>query len=867
MSRINQRENFKPRLAGCLGLALMAVIAGLGQTPTNSFEVSGVVLDPRGEAIAEAKVILRRESGGSEQARTTNQRGQFRFTRLASGNYEIEAQKEGFKPALTQLTVGAPGTAPLQLILPIAELREELAVADRPNQVSANPDENLNVIRLDREALKNLPVLGNDVIGSVEKLLDAGSVGSGGPTVIVDGLEQTKRKKVPASTIQEVRINQNPYSAEFSRPGRGRIEVITKPGSPEYHGEFNFIFRDHHLDARNAFARERPPEQRRIYEGNLTGPLGNGKKTTFLFSVNREEEDLQSIVFAQTPAGVVAENVAYPNRDTELSLRVNHQAGKNTTFSIRYEHTFDSARNSGVGGFNLPEVASNSTSREHQIYFTHRRIISPKLINEFTVRVGHDGGSTRSVRLGIPRIVVLDAFTGGGGQTDRSGTETEVQLNEIISWTHRKHFVKGGLNIPDITRRGLSDRSNFGGTFSFSTLADYLNHRPFLFSINQGDGRLVFWQKDFGLFAQDNILVRPNLSLGVGLRYDWQNYLGDGNNLAPRLSFAYAPDKQRKTVLRGGAGIFYDRTGSSPIVERLRFDGQRLRQVTITDPGYPDPLSSGGALAAQPSSIVRFAPGIRSPYTVQFNLGIERQLTKSLTATANYINTRGIKLFRSRNLNAPPPPSYLQRPDPAIGVLRQIESSAHAQAHGLELMLRGRLSRFFNGTIQYNLGRAYNNAAGINSLPANNYDLTGEWSRAEFDERHRFNLLGAIEAGDWFNLGLTLTLASGRPYSLTTGRDDNRDSSANDRPAGVRRNNLQGPGAATLDVRWAREFRLGQARKKDEGPTVTFGVDAFNVLNRTNYAGFVGNLSSPFFGLPVAARPARRLQLTFGFEF
>jgi hypothetical protein len=292
-----------------------------------------------------------------------------------------------------------------------------------------------------------------------------------------------------------------------------------------------------------------------------------------------------------------------------------------------------------------------------------------------------------------------------------------------------------------------------------------------------------------------------------------------------------------------------------------------LREVTITNPGYPDPLSAGATLAAQPNNIVRFAPDIRSPYTLQFSAGVERQLNKTLAATANYINTRGIKLFRSRNINAPLPPSYLARPDPTIGVLRQIESSAHLQAHALELMLRGRIGRFFNGTIQYTLGRAYNNASGSNALPANNYDLTGEWSRAEFDQRHRFNLLGKIEAGDWLDLGLTLSLVSGRPYNLTTGRDDNRDSVAGDRPAGVRRNSLQGPGAATLDVRWAKEFRLKKSGKNDEGPAFTFGLDAFNVLNRTNYAGFVGNLSSPFFGLPVAARPARRMQLTLGFSF
>ena len=269
----------------------------------------------------------------------------------------------------------------------------------------------------------------------------------------------------------------------------------------------------------------------------------------------------------------------------------------------------------------------------------------------------------------------------------------------------------------------------------------------------------------------------------------------------------------------------------------------------------------------EPSSIVRFAPDMRSPYTLQFSLGVERQVSKSLTATVNYINTRGIKLFRSRNLNAPLPPSYLDRPDPNIGVLRQIETSAQFAGTCAGTDPARPLGRFFNGTVQYTLGRAYNNAAGINSLPADNYDLTGEWSRADFDGRHRFNFLDTIEAGEWFNLGIRLSMTSGLPYSLTTGRDDNRDSLASDRPAGVRRNSLQGPGSATVDLRWSKEFLLKDKGKEGKGPAVTIGVDAFNVLNRTNYTGFVGNLSSPFFGLPVAARPARRIQLTLGFSF
>src|SRR5262249_2387711 len=171
--------------------------------------------------------------------------------------------------------IGARAPAPLRIMLAIADLQEEIAVKDQSGQVNTNPSENLDVVKLDRDALNNLPVLGNDVIGALANLVDASSTGSGGATVLVEGLETTR--KIAANMVQEVRINQNPYSAEFARPGRGRIEVITKAGATEYHGEFGFIFRDSRLDARNAFALERPAEQRRIYEVALTGPLGQGK--------------------------------------------------------------------------------------------------------------------------------------------------------------------------------------------------------------------------------------------------------------------------------------------------------------------------------------------------------------------------------------------------------------------------------------------------------------------------------------------------------------------------------------------------------------------------------------------------------------
>src|SRR5499426_1753897 len=328
----------------CIGLILTLPITLTGQTSSGVVEVSGVVLNTSEEVIPGASVILRRNGVSKPLAvAPSDARGSFRFSRVASGNYEIEIQKNAFKPAVIQLTIGARAPAPLRVVLSVADLREEVAVEDRSGQVNTDPSENLDVVKLDRDALNNLPVLGNDVIGAVANLVDASSTGSGGATVLVDGLETTR--KVPASMLQEVRINQSPYSAEFARPGRGRIEVITKAGAAEYHGEIGFIFRDSRFDARNAFALERPPERRRIFEGTLTGPLGRGKKTSFFFNGNREEEDLQAVVFARTPAALVPENVATPQRQSEFSFRVNHQVSEKSTYSIRFDFTEDSSRN------------------------------------------------------------------------------------------------------------------------------------------------------------------------------------------------------------------------------------------------------------------------------------------------------------------------------------------------------------------------------------------------------------------------------------------------------------------------------------------------------------------------------------------
>jgi len=283
----------------------------------------------------------------------------------------------------------------------------------------------------------------------------------------------------------------------------------------------------------------------------------------------------------------------------------------------------------------------------------------------------------------------------------------------------------------------------------------------------------------------------------------------------------------------------------------------------LLDPNYPNPLSGATPVAAFPPNIARFSPTLRSPYTLQYSFGVERQLRKSLTFTTTYTVMRGVDLFRSRDVNAPFLPVYLSRPNPGIGVLRQIESSGGLKSHDLQTTLRGDLSRFFNGMIIYQFGRAMNDTSGIGSFPANNWDPQGEWSRASFDTRHFFYLYGTLNAGKFFKFGMIFSAKSGRPYTMTTGVDTYHNGMTNARPPGVPRNSLQGAAEATLDLRWSKDFPL----HGKEGPSLVAGVDAFNLLNRVNYGRFVGNLSSPFFGNPVSAGPARRMQVSFTFKF
>jgi len=846
------------------GTASAASPAESIEEPKRGVSPNGTVLDPSGAVIPGSTVTLNCDGAGGERTILTDSQGAFRFDGTLSGGCEIRVEFEGFKPFVRKVKIGTKPAAPLVIVLAITEVHEEFFVGNDSTSPSTIAGEDRDANRMGAEDLEGLPSLDQDYLATMSRFLSAGSVGTSGVDLVVDGLE-ANGLKVGASAIQEIKINQDPYSAEYSRPGRGRIEVITKPAPPEYHGNFNVVFRDHHLDARNTFAATKAPEQRRGLEAFLAGPLLGSKTTSFTISATWQDDDLQSVVTALGPSGAIRQNVPTPQRNVDITGRLTRQPNQRTTYSVAYSYEDRQARNRGVGGITLPEAGSNYRMREDEIILNHRTTLTSRLVNQFRLLLGRYSAPTTSLEPG-PKIVVADAFVSGGAQADLLRTEHHFTLTEMLSYSRGRHLFKLGINVPDWSRRGIEDDTNAEGTFSFSSLQDYAQGRPYAFVVQRGNGHVVFLEKVLGAFVQDEIRVGPRLALSVGLRYDWQNYFHDNDNFAPRFSFAYRLGKTSRTVLRGGAGLFYDRSGPQPIADILRFDGERFRRYVITNPSYPDPFSQGLAPSATPVSAVRLSPDVQIPYSLHFSTGVERQVGKRATMTLAYTGVRGFHLFRSRDVNAPPPAGDAARPDPSVGVLRQIESAGRLRSDALEVGLRGKVGRFFTGMAQYTLGWSQNDTGGVSYFPADNYDLSGEWGRADFDQRHRLNLLGTIDAGRKFKLGIALSMASGKPYSLTTGRDDNHDGLANDRVPGAGRNTLQGPSHSVLDLRLSRELLLDRSRG-DKGPALTLGLDGFNVLNRANYAGFVGNISSPFFGRAVSANPPRKLQVSARFKF
>jgi hypothetical protein len=815
----------------------------------------GIVEDDSGAAIPRAEVALK-SGNNTEIARTvSNDMGEFVFNGLATGEYTLRAQAPNFKAAEAKAAV-APGVEQLWHVrLKVASVTQEITVtASDP----VSMDGNMSSVEVNHDLLKSLPVKDDNPLAAAQMFLDPAANGAEGTKIVVDGVEGGDLD-VPSSSVKSVAVNKNPYSAEFGRPGKGRIDVVTRPGSmTRVHHHLVMTFRNSALDATNAFANTKPDMSRSFWEGDINGPLF-ARKGSFYLGGDYLNDDQNSVIHAITPSGTFNQNLDAPEHSGRLLGRVDYQLNQLHMLSLRYSFSRDSLDNRNTGPFDLPQRAYDEVGQRQELRLSETALFSVNFSNE--VRFAYKKRDTQFTPVSsLPARIVLGAFNSGGAQLNQNQDEQIFELQNLSTWVRGKNTLRFGATAKrhDVD---LTDTSNFGGTFTYSDLAAFTANQPFLFTINQGNPKAAFAQIEYSYFVQDEMRLRPDLTVLLGIRHELQQYLHDYNNVAPRASISYSPGHSG-FVLRAGGGIFYDRRSWTMGQKALLYDSNHVRNIVVENPVLP---LSPAVLASAPPSTVTIAPGMVAPYQIQGSVGLDKQIGKKSSLSVEYTTLRGLKLFRMRDVNAPPPGTGL-RPSSAFVKLDQFESTGSSRSNAVAITYRTAFANRFELLSQYTWSRSYDNTSGMFYLPADNFNLGPEWGRSDYDRRHRLSLAGIFQLPYGFKFGTITAIGSPIPFNITTGSDANRDGVANDRPAGVLRNTGNGPMYANVDIRLSKRFVLGSHREHGT-KYLEMRIDAFNALNQVNATNYIGVLSSPLFGQANSALPARQIQLSMKSSF
>ena len=826
-----------PKLRHMFIFLLAAALFGssaIAQTSTGTLR--GTMTDDSGAVIPAASVTL--TGRGVTKTAQTQADGTYVFAGLAPGQYTIKAVLPGFATINKVLNVTA-GNLVLPIQMVVASNKEEITVADEAiTTLSVEPDNNATALVLRGEDLAALPDDPDDLSDALQALAGPGA-GPNGGSIYIDGFSGGQLP--PKESIREIRINQNPFSAEYDRLGFGRIEILTKPGSDKVRGSLGFNDSEGALNSRNPISTNKPDFSSRMFTGNIGGPLG--KRASFFLDFNRRQVTDNALVDAiyVDPVSFLQSNiqmaVVTPNTRTSLAPRLDYQLSTNHTLVARFEYDWNSRENMGVGGYRLPppyaQTAYNSTGNNQNLMLTETWIVNPKIVNETRFQFSR----TYSEQIGnlLPQISVAGAFTSGGAnEGTNTDTHPHFELQNNTSISHGAHTFRYGLRTRRESDRSLSP-SGFGGVFSFlggsgpvldannnivtdssgnpvlttlSAVAQYtrtlvlqkagftptqirlLGGGASQFNIDAGNPYASIVQYDIGLFAQDDWRLRPNLTVSYGLRYEWQTNITDHRDFAPRLGFAWAPGTakggRQKTVVRGGFGIFYDRVGDTLIERANLLNGVNQLSYSLTNPDTFPTAPPAASLTLAQNSIYRLDPNLRSDYLMQTAIGVERQLPRNTTIAVTYTNSHALHLQQTVPINTPLPGTYIPgqagsgaRPyGLAAGNLFEYESGGVMKQNILMANFNTRFSKNVSLFGNYQ----YNHSHDLPGTPTNPYDFMQDWGRSSLERRHRFQLVGSVLVPLNIRLSPFITLQSGAPYDVELGRDLYGNTLTNARP-------------------------------------------------------------------------------------
>jgi hypothetical protein len=867
-----------------LGLCAAALLPSTASAQaTSGATLRLVVKDPTGAVIPGALVQVR----GAEAATETITRedlpsdgqGVALVEGLRPGRYIVQVDFPGFEALVIPDVRVRNGENRRDVTLMLAKYDESVSVGRDPAAAAADPQSDRFNTVLGRNEIEALP----DDPDEMERVLQ--QMAGPGATIRVDGFRGGRLP--PKSQIRSIRFSRDQFAAENHGGGMVFVDIVTQPGLGPLRGGLDFNFRDGALNARNAYQPEKGPEQTQQYTFNLSGTLRR-ERTSFSISANAASLYDSANVFAATPDGSRQAPIRRPSDRQNFNGRLDHALSRGHTLRVNFQQNANDQRNLGVGTFDLPERAYQRSSTDRVLRLSENGPWSSALFGETRLQLRWQSSESSSA-VDAPTIRVLDAFTSGGAQQAGGRDATEVEWATNVDWATGKHSVRAGVLI-EAGVYNSDSRTNYLGTYTFASLEDYEAGLPTTYTRRIGDPFVRYNQWQAGLYVQDDWRARQNLTLSAGLRKELQTNLDDKLNLAPRFGMTWSPFAHGRTTVRAGGGIFYDWLESSVYEQTLRVDGQRQQELIIRNPGYPDPFTGGTLLSSTPGSKYVVSDDLVMPRRTMFTTGVSHQLSPRLGSNLSYTHTRGAHAFRGRLLNTPGPDGV--RPDPAVGNITQVESTASSRGNqisgGINFMIPERRTFLF---ANYIYARHENDADGPFSLPANSQDLSGEWGPAAGRPRHMFTAMVNTALPKSIRVGLTLTGRSGSPYNITTGRDDNGDTVFNDRPAGVGRNSARGDATWDLGGRISYSFGFGTRNNAGgggmlgqpmvvrvggggdvlgglpgggaENKRIRFEIfaSASNLLNTVNRIGYSGVMTSPFFGQATGAMPGRRIDL------
>lgn len=908
----------------------------IAQQTVTSATLSGRVQDARAAAIAGASVTATNLATNQAQTATTNSDGRYRFPYLQVGTYRLTVEAEGFAPLNKQLTltIGQALELPLELEVssvsahvnvitdvPLVETaRTQLTETIRPADIDQLPLNGRNYLDL---ALL-IPGVSPTNTGSNQRFAETSAVPGQGISIagqrnlynsfVVDGVSANDDAAdltgsyYSEEVIDQFQVITSGGIAEFGRASSGVVNIITKSGTNDWHGVLYGFARNQRFDARNPLAPKKDLLTQAQYGLTFGGPLRRDR--TFFFTNFEQTRRNYSAVITIAPSAVTAINnrlnaVNYPGQRLETGIvpasfdttnfftRLDHKLNDRNQLSAHYSLYHIAAENSRtVGGLNAVSRGSGLDDTDQTAEVSNITTLSAHTINEARFQFTHS-------RLGAPINDSVGPAVGISGVAN-FGTATtspigrDINLFEVVnnvSTGRGAHSPKAGVNFL-YNRVNIVFPGAIQGVYNFTSLGNFLSGNYNTFQQAFGVPSQFQANPNLGFFVQDEWRARPDFTINAGLRYDLQFLPSpiqtDTNNFAPRLGFAYAPGN-RKTVLRGSLGIYYDRIPLRATSNALQRDGTKylVAQLSPTQPGAP---TFPNVLTVQPTTlptkpnITRIDANIETSYSEQANLQVERELPGNALFSVGYIHLRTLHIILSRNVNVPTVPASagipnLGRPDPAWGNISRYESSGDAYYNGLVVSFSKHATKWASLRASYTLSKTIDNAGNFFfSTPQDNFNLRDDRGRSDNDQRQRLVFSGSVEAPqsskreglkralNGFQLSYIFTYASRLPFNVLLGSDRNFDTNNNDRPLGVGRNTGRGFNFASLDLRLRRRFHL----------TERVGLDVlaegFNLFNRANFSVpnntfGSGVIPNPTFGQPTAAFDPRQFQFGLKLTF